>query len=216
MGAHKSDDENYEWLIAWRNGDRAKGELLYQRYAPSVTRFFRSKVSDDTTATDLVHKTFMGCVETKTPFDRRSTVRTYLFSIARNKLFRYFRERKKHAGVVPLEERTSEEFGPDPHFVLVQRREHRLLMKALRRLPLDLQIALELDYWEGMKGREIAEVLGVKYPTIRGRLRRGKQQLMKQMATLAESPELLASTTQSLGSWLAEMKRHAGLNPENP
>ncbi len=35
-------------------------------------------------------------------------------------------------------------------------------MEAMRRLPVDWQIALELAYWEGMSGPEIAQVLAVQ------------------------------------------------------
>ena len=59
-----------------------------------------------------------------------------------------------------------------------QHEEQRLLLEALRRIPLDLQIAIELHYWEGMSGPDLAQVLDIPEGTVRSRLRRAREPLL--------------------------------------
>lgn len=56
--------------------------------------------------------------------------------------------------------------------------EHRaMLILAMRKLPLDLQIVLELHYWEDLETQEVADVLGVPVGTAKSRLSRARTQL---------------------------------------
>src|SRR5690606_12989864 len=87
------------------------------------------------------------------------------------------------------------------------RHEQRLLLAALRHIPLDLQIALELHYWEGMAGPELAEVLGVPEGTVRSRLRRAKELLTERLGELADSPALLESTLSDLDGWARSLEQ---------
>ena len=91
------------------------------------------------------------------------------------------------------------------HRLLCQQRLRRLLLRALRSIPLDLQIAIELHYWEGMSGRELAEVLEIPEGTVRSRLRRAQEALEAAMAVHAEDPESLASTRAELDKWAASL-----------
>jgi RNA polymerase sigma-70 factor (ECF subfamily) len=69
--------------------------------------------------------------------------------------------------------------------VLAKREDERLLTEALRRVPLDAQVVLELAYWEGLDGAEIAQVLAVPLNTAYSRLRRAKITLLDRLRELA-------------------------------
>ena len=85
--------------------------------------------------------------------------------------------------------------------------ETRLLVRALRRLPLDQQIVLELEYFEGLKGTEIAELLGIPPPTVYTRIRRGKERLKNVMTKLASNPALAQSTIMGLQTWALNIRK---------
>jgi RNA polymerase sigma-70 factor (ECF subfamily) len=55
------------------------------------------------------------------------------------------------------------------------------------RLPMDQRIALELAYWEGLSGPEVATVLGVNANTVRSRLARARDALRAEIAALARA-----------------------------
>ncbi|MCA9716051.1 MAG: sigma-70 family RNA polymerase sigma factor [Myxococcales bacterium] len=137
-------------------------------------------------------------------------MRTFLYAVARNQLFKHYRaSSRRGAREAPLDERTCDEFGPDPDAFLREVEERRLVLKAMRRIPLDLQIAIELNYWEGMNATEIASVLDIPAPTVRRRLQRAKQKLAERVIALADTPALLASVTVTHGSYLEDLRRQA-------
>ena len=80
------------------------------------------------------------------------------------------------------------------------------MTEALRRIPLDYQLVLELYYWEDMAAPELAQVLGLPEGTIRSRLRRAKEALADKMASLARSPELLKTTMSDLEKWVRSLR----------
>ena len=93
---------------------------------------------------------------------------------------------------------------------MAKRREERLLLEALRSIPLDHQIALELYYWQEMTAAELAAVLDIPEGTIRSRLRRAKHLLEEQLAELAQSPDLLETTMANLDEWARNLRRFVG------
>ncbi len=191
--------EDHELLSAWCDGDRDAGDVLVERHFPSVCRFFRSKLGDDTQ--DLIQATFAGCLEAAPHFEvRASGFRAFLFRIARNRLYDELRRRGRLRSFDPAS-RSLADLGMSPSSVAAHNQEARLLERALRTLPLDQQIALELFYWEDLSGREIASILDVSPHTVRSRLARAREELRKQVQRLAETPELGASTGSGLESW---------------
>ena len=91
--------------------------------------------------------------------------------------------------------------------IVSRRREVQLLVMALREIPLDQQIVLELNIFENLSGREISELLSIPEGTVRGRLRLGKDQLRTRLAELARSPAELEATLTDLEGWAASIRR---------
>lgn len=163
---------------AWRGGDNAAGEALFERHFDAIYRFFETKVQDD--VSDLVQRTFIGCIEARERFRGASSFRTFLFAIARHELYGFYRARKagqrldfEHSSVMDL--------SPGASSIARKATDGAVLAEALRALPLELQIALELHYWEGLSGPEMAAVLEVPEGTVRSRLRRGLERLRDAM-----------------------------------
>lgn len=190
-------------LESWRGGDAAAGSELFDRHFRSIARFFANKVTDG--VEDLVQRTFLACVEGRDRFQGSSSFRTYLFGCAHNILREHIRGRRK-AAQVDFGVTSAHDVGPGPSTVFSRQREEKLLLHALRQIPLDHQVVLELFYWEQLSGRELAEVLGEPEGTVRTRLRRGRQLLEEQLAKLADSPALLRTTTSNLEDWARALR----------
>ncbi len=195
-----------ELLHAWREGDEHAGRELFARHFDSVFRFFRNKV--DGVAEDLTQQTFLGCLKGREKFRGDASFRTYVFSIARKRLYTHYREQKQN-GPAPLFDQVSvaDLARPSPTAAIACRQEQRMLLRALRELPLDMQVALELHYWEDLKVREIAEILDVPSGTIKRRLQRARQQLERNLEAASESPELLKSTLDNFSFWAGGLRK---------
>ncbi len=202
-------------LAAWRAGDTRAGEALFARHFSAVYRFFANKAGDE--AEDLAQQTFERCVAASSGFEGRSTFRTFLFGVARNVLREHVRRRMRHRarwddGDMP----SVHDAGLSPARFVVAKREQRVLLEALRRLPLEYQIVLELTFWEHLTGRELAEVLGEPEGTVRGRLRRARRRLERELAAVAQHEGLLASTRTDLDGWAASLRDHLRLRRAPP
>jgi RNA polymerase sigma-70 factor (ECF subfamily) len=199
--------EDFELLDAWAGGDEAAGGELFERYFDALYGFFCNKVAAEL-ADDLLQQTFLGCVQSRDRFERRSSMRAYLFGIARNVLRDALRKRGRDRVDPSFETASLCDFGPTPGSVLALEGERRLLLEALRRIPIDYQIALELYYWERLSGPELAEILGLRESGVRSRLRRAIDALREQLDALEASPERVESTMAGLSDWAAELREH--------
>jgi RNA polymerase sigma-70 factor (ECF subfamily) len=91
-----------------------------------------------------------------------------------------------------------EDIGPGPSTLTRDRSEHDFLLAALRRIPVDYQIVLELYYWEELRAIAIAEIVELSESTVRTRIRRGRQLLDRAMTELAASPDEYLMIKQDL------------------
>ncbi len=210
-----------ELLRTWRGGGGvtpaealAAGDALFERYFDAIYRFFSNKLPDH--LGDLMQKTFVACVEGKERVREESSFRSYLFGAAHNVLRSHLRE-KSRSQAVDLDELSVRDLSPGPITLVGQRREERLLLRALRSIPVAQQVLLELHYWEQMKGPEISAILEVPENTVRSRLSRAHDKLRAKMAELARSPAELESTMADLDQWAQQCRDQLGESPtEDP
>ncbi len=195
---------DFELLDAWAAGDRGAGGELFRRHFQAVFRFFRNKI--DGGVEDLVQQTFLGCIEGRHRFRRESGFVTWLLATARNVLLLEYRRRRRKDDRIDFGTMSAMDLAPSPVSVLTEKVQHRLVLEALRTIPLDYQIALELYLWEGLTGPQLAEVLGLSEPGVRSRLARAKEALRKRVAQLQASPEDLSSTVADLEAWAASLR----------
>ncbi len=185
-------------LEAWRSGDSASGDALFERWFDTLYRFFRNKVGEG--VEDLVHDTFLACREGK-GFRGESSFKTWLFTVARHTLYAHLKKLQRRGEELDADEVSIASLGTSPSGLLARAGEQRLLLHALRAIPVDLQIALELFYWEDLDGPDIAAALEIPEGTVRSRLRRAREALEEQLERLAEDPSLLESTRSGLETW---------------
>lgn len=191
-------------LEAWRNDDRTAGDELIRRHFDSICRFFRAKLGDD--VEDLIQKTFLDCVTSR---DRVAPdgFRAYVFAVAKNRLYDHLRTKYRGPQHLDLSASSLADLGTSPSQYVARDQEEQLLLAAMRRIPVDYQIALELAYWEGMSGPEIASVLNIPPNTVRSRLARARAALREQIERVAASPQLGHSTLQKLDAAMHETLR---------
>lgn len=147
-----------ELVDAWRRGEREACAQLFERYYDGLARFFRSKLPE--AADDLVQRTFLRCFEGLARIADATAFRSYLFGIACNVLREHYRSIHRDGARLEFTSVSAQELAPSASAVIGWQQEQRLLLEALRRIPLEDQILLELCYWEQLPGREIAAIVG--------------------------------------------------------
>jgi len=175
--------DDFSLLEAWQRGDRSAGDRLLRRHVASIRRFFRNKVDTPRDVDELVQETFLQTVRAKDGFEGRASFRTLLFTVARRQLFRFIEKRHRRP-VESLASTSIAALSTSPSQVAARAQAQRRVLAALRELDVDLQVAIELHYWEELSTAELAAVLGIPQGTVKSRLRRGREALASALATL--------------------------------
>jgi RNA polymerase sigma-70 factor (ECF subfamily) len=197
-----------ELLEAWRAGDRIAGNELLARHFQSLYRFFASKVPNE--AEDLIQSTLLACVTYIERVAEASSFRAYLFTIATNQLYAHLRKHARVEGQVDFTLTSMAELGISPSSVVAQREREQQVSMALRRLPLELQVVLELGYWEELSASETATVLGLPLGTAKSKIRRAKQLLRAELDPLGPEPGSEPGSgsgmVDELGEWVRSVQ----------
>lgn len=191
------NEEDLALLAAWRGGDGRAGDALVRRYGPHVVRFFAEKVRDFE-VDDLAQQTWEALIHARDRFvvpgeavasgePIAATFRAYLYGTARFVLFAHFRRRARAAQFDPSLS-SLEDLSPSPSRQASVHAKLERLAAALRKLPLDLQILLELRYAQEMTSAEIAAVYEIPKNTAKSRLRAAKERLDAQLARMGLGP----------------------------
>ncbi len=200
-------ESDAELLYGWRDGSRDAGQALFRRYYAPLARFFANKLQES--PADLVQETLMACVKGRDRIREGSSFRSYLFAVAYRVLSNHLRQRY----AAPDDPSTTSviDLHPGPSTVLHRSEETKLLLRALRSLPLELQVLIELRYWERMTSAEIADALGIPAGTVRWRLSQGREELEGILRSLPADPGAIASTLDDLDGWAQRVRENLGI-----
>lgn len=190
-----------ELLTAWRAGDSLAGGRLIDRHHALLWRTVVTKVPREDVE-DLIQRIVMAVLERRDALREDTRFRAYLLAVCRYQIADYFRRRtRRKTDLVSVFDSAVEDLAPGPSSVLVEKTQQRLLLEGLRSLPLDDQFVLELHYWEGMSGPELASVFQLLEPTVRGRILRAKKRLRDAMLRLTKEHPHLQDTLTDLDAW---------------
>ncbi len=151
-------------LARWGQDDAEAGQELFSRHFDAVFRFFSHRVPEE--AEELVQRTFLGAVAARDRFRRDASFRTFLFAIARRQLLKHFEGRGRRSKVT-FQTLSLVDLGVSQETRLANSELQARLLEHMRSLPVDHQMALELHYWEDLRVRDIAEVLGAPVGTVK-------------------------------------------------
>ena len=169
--------DELELLRAWAEGDEAAGRALFERCFDPLYRFFSNKI--DQGIEDLIQETFLACVEARDNYRGDASFQSFVLGVARNRLYKRWRHDQRHGARLDFGVTSVADMSPSPSSVAGRHENRDRLLLALREIPADLQVALELHYWEALPASGIAAVLQIPEGTARSRLRRAREALLR-------------------------------------
>lgn len=159
------------------SGDQSAMRALYEAHSEAVWRFVRSRLSDEFEANDIVHETMITVWRTAARYEGRASVRSWMLSIARNKVVDHLR---KHGR---LDLRDADDTVPDEapiaEVVVAAAQDANRLRACITKLGERQRAAIHLSYFEELTYAEIAEIEHVPEGTIKSRIFHAKQLLMR-------------------------------------
>lgn len=149
----------------------------YEQYYEDVYRFILFMIQDKQSCEDLVHDTFVRAYTAFERFDNRSSIRTWLFSIAKHIVIDEIRKRQRWR----LFNSNSQDREVPSTFNVEQYVENKemvlSLMKAIYRLKSNYRLVIILRKIEGFSTIETAEILNWSEAKVRKTLSRALQSL---------------------------------------
>jgi RNA polymerase sigma factor (sigma-70 family) len=198
------DMEADETLFSrWKDGDQGAGRILFARYFRALYRFFANKCNEPD---EMAQATFLALVKAKDQFAGRASFRTYVYTIARNELYRHLRGLQRTRQFDP-ELSSIADMATSAGGKLARGEDHRRLCAALRTLPVEVQTLLELHYWEGLDAAALADVFESNATAIRKRLHRARIALRDAMVAASAAPPAALATIDDLDAYV---RTHGG------
>ena len=155
--------------------------IVYKKYQPSIFNFVKSQINNYQQAEEITQDIFLDFIEALRDFRFQSSLKTFLFSIARHKIVDQIRKRKIKSIL----------FSRLPSYVVeglkvvfiddeIDKKELKeKISKIIDSLPNDYQLILRLKYIEGIKIKEIAEKLKMNFKATESLLFRARKSFIK-------------------------------------
>lgn len=157
-------------------GDKNAMKLLYLRHHDSLFGFISGRGSDAETAKDVVHEAMLEVWRSAENFRAASSVRTWIFTIARNKYVDRVRGETRLTYMEQVPETLDQ--APSAEAVITASQDEVRVQASLKQLPSAQQTVIRLSFFEGLSYSQIAEIEGVPLGTVKSRAFYAKQMLM--------------------------------------
>jgi RNA polymerase sigma-70 factor (ECF subfamily) len=179
---------------------RINPERWVEEYGDVLFGFAAARVRDPAIAKDLVQETFLAAIKASATFAGRSSERSWLFGILRNKLADYYRRQSREVAITDLESPFPEEQGAfgasgpgkdgwvmnlapqawdTPEESLVSKEFQEVLNTCLSRLPDKIAQVFLLREVDGVTSEEICKDLAVSPNNLWVMLHRARMSLRR-------------------------------------
>lgn len=201
--------DDFELFDLWSDGDVEAGQALIRRHYDGVYVFFASKVPESVAAA-LTQRTFEVMCVRADRLGRYISVASFLLRIAREILLDRLGQRIDRPFDPTTESIDELDDGVTLTSVLIDKAHASRLVLALRRLPLDDQIMLELQTRPVLDLREVAEILGVSDNRIATRIATAQRRLRRAASPIPGDEDTLTILALYLESLYVELVGRRG------
>ena len=150
---------------------------IVTHYEAPILRYLYRLTGDREVAQDLTQDTFIkaykGILKTKNDI----SFRAWLYRIATNNALQFHR-RKRLLSFIPFT-RSEEMNIPSAEDSAGRTDERIVIEEVLLKVPREQRICMVLHFVEGLKYREVAEIVGISEDAVRMRVTRGRQKFLK-------------------------------------
>jgi len=194
-----TDEELMEFFVTTQ--DDSFLEQLIRRYEQDLYHYLRHFLGDAQLAEDVFQAAFLQIYLKSSQFELGRKFRPWLYMVATNQAIDLQRRNKRHqhASLEKNVQISGEELDgislleilpgnvPSPE-EQIQKEEHaRQIRNCVDQLPESLRTVLILIYYEGIKYREVAEILNIPVGTVKSRLHTAIKKLALMLRGIGES-----------------------------
>jgi len=162
-------------------GDHAAMKQVYELHSAPLFHFVKNWLADPHEASDIVHETMLEVWRRADRFQGRSSLKSWIFSIARNKSIDKNRKssRMSYTDEVPQTVDT----GVNPMEALELSQDAEILKASIAKLSENHHRMIHMAFYQDMSYREISEIEGCPIGTVKTRILHAKKLLMRDLTT---------------------------------
>ncbi len=157
-------------------GDKTAMRQIYETHAGPLGSFVKNWLADPTHAADLVHETMLEVWRNAARFEGRSSLKSWIFSIARNKSIDSNRRNSRMSYTDEMPEIVDEQIGAD--LLMSAAQNAKALRDAMTELSEAHRRVLHLAFFEDLKYEEIAQIEDCPVGTVKTRVMHAKKKLL--------------------------------------
>ena len=191
-----TDDNSDEALmLRYQAGDAAAFDELYARHRGGLYRFITRQCRVRERAEEIFQDVWMSLIQATERYRVEAQFRTWLYTVAHNKLMDYFRGNARSEAVLFEVKNTDDESGEraatiegvasrteEPMVQAESRQQGAAILKVLEGLPAPQREAFLLYEEGGLSVDEIAQATGVSFEAAKSRLRYAVAKLREGLA----------------------------------
>ncbi|MFS1514276.1 RNA polymerase sigma factor [Chengkuizengella sp. SCS-71B] len=177
-GVKNEEKRRKQLVIKVSEGDMDSFQILYKEFVQKVTGYLRLRLNDSHMIEDILQEVFLAVWRGAGKYNEKSTVSTWIISIAKHKLMDRYRSKYNNEKNTWLE---SVQHFPETEDFSKQILDEISIQKALESLQPNEQELTYLVFYMKMSYKEISELLKIPEGTVKSRVYQLKKQLRKSL-----------------------------------
>jgi len=176
MSFNKKNANELELIKAIRCADKTAFRGLCQIYYDALYRFLWRKTRDEETAKDLVQELFLNIWKNRANLDETQSSKAYIYRAAHNLAINHLKKKALRQTHILSSAAAEQLSGTDE-----QRDFEEYVEEVLQDLPEEQRLVFTLNKFEGLRYREIAEMLQFSVKTVESRMSKALKTLREKL-----------------------------------
>ena len=166
------------------DGDKRALETLYARHSDRTFKFLFRLTANRAAAEDLAHDVFLEVWRGASRFEARSSVTTWILSIAR---YKALDARRKQRNLTEHDLPARAE--PTPEMTAMESSTGNYMRECLTKLSTEHKEIIDLVYYHEMSVKEVGEVLGIPENTVKTRMFYARKKLKEMLLAAGDQTD---------------------------
>ena len=179
-----------------KKGDQVAMNALLSQWYSRICQYAYRYTGDKSLSKEICQQTFITVFKKLNQLENPAKFRPWVFSIVINCCKNHYRSLKYHDTLENTYVSKMVSIEPNAHERLVKAEKVEQLKKALQKIPNDQRTVIILKVYEGMKFREIADILETSENTVKSRMYYGLTALKKTLVNDESMQELNYGATK--------------------
>ena len=153
-------------MLQLKNGDELAFEKLYNNYKFRIAGNLFKLLKSDDLVKEILQELFFKIWEVRRNIDPEKSFKSYLFRIAENLVYDYFRKVAKDKRLLTKIVASSSELYLHVEEDMLSKEDAQKLQKAINLMPPQRKMVFTLCKLEGKSYKEVEEIMGISAKTI--------------------------------------------------